>query len=137
MEMNWVDSACSFELVHEANGPGNLVFAEVERGGVTELFTRFGERGVPAEKVVGNVVRKVRRYCKADAPVGEYWAGQRLLPLAIGAPLRTGGGEFRTLDLSEHAHSHSEILRKFANVDLQVKTLGPDDVRMRVLRCKV
>lgn len=131
-KMNWGDRAYAVELIRETNGPGNVVFAEVQRGGVTEVFTGFGERGVPAEKVASNVVRKVRRYSKADAPVGEYLADQLLLPLGIGAHLGTGGGGFRTLDLSDHAQTHIEILPKFLDVDVQVETHGPDDAYVQI-----
>jgi RNA 3'-terminal phosphate cyclase (ATP) len=131
-KLNWGDRSYSVESIREASGPGNVVFAEVERGGVTEVFTGFGERGLPAEKVARNVVRKVRRYCKADVPVGEYLADQLLLLLGIGAHLGTGGGEFRTLDLSEHARTHIDILQSFLIVAVQVETRGPDDVHVRV-----
>ena len=131
-KMNWGDRAYTVEPIGEASGPGNVVFAEVERGGVVEVFTGFGERGVPAVKVASNVVRNVRRYCKADVPVGEYLADQLLMPLAIGAHLGTGGGGFRTLDLSEHVRSQIEVLQSFLNVVIQIDKHGPDDVEVSV-----
>ena len=133
-KMNWGDRAYSVESIREAHSPGNVVFAEVQRGGVREVFTGFGERSVPAEKVASHVVRQARRYCKADVPVGEYLADQLLLPLGIGAHLGSGGGEFRTLDLSEHARTHIDILQMFLDVGVQVETRGPDDVCVRFRR---
>ena len=131
-KLNWGDRSYSVESIRESSGPCTVVFAQVERGGVTEVFTGFGQRGVPAEKVAGDVVRKVRRYCKSDAPVGEYLADQLLLPLGIGAHLGSGGGEFRTLDLTPHAHTHIDILQSFLDVTVQVDVRGPDDVHVGV-----
>jgi RNA 3'-terminal phosphate cyclase (ATP) len=133
-KMNWGEGAYSVESIRDSTGSGNVVFAEVQRGGVTEVFTGFGERGVPAEKVASNVVRKVRRYCKSDVPVGDHLADQLLLPLGIGAHLGTGGGEFRTLDLTEHARTHIDILQSFLNVEVQIETRGPDDVHVSVFQ---
>jgi len=131
-KLNWGDRAYSVETIKDAGGPGNVVFAEVERGGVMEVFTGFGERGVPAEKVAAAVVRKVRRYCEADVPVGEHLADQLLLPLGIGAHLGTGGGEFRTLGLSVHTQTHIDILKAFLDVAIDVDCRGTDDVLVRV-----
>ena len=135
-KMNWSGRVGTVEVVTDSNGPGNLVFAEVERGGVTEVATGFGERGVPAEKVAESVVRQLRRYCKADVPVGEHLADQLLLPLGIAAHFGTGGGEFRTLDLSEHARTHIEILRTFLDVEVEIETRQADDVLVRVVPCQ-
>lgn len=131
-KLNWGDRSWTVESTRDSNGPGNVVFAEVERGGVKEVFTGFGQRGVPAEKVANDVVRRVRRYTKADAPVGEYLADQLLLPMGIAAHFGNREGEFRTLDLSEHAKTHIEVLRAFLNVDVLVDPRGPDDVHVRV-----
>ena len=131
-KMNWSQRAYTVEAIQEAGGPGNVVFAEVQRGGVTEVVTGFGERGVTAEKVAGKVVRQLRRYCEADVPVGEYLADQLLLPMGIGAHFGSGGGEFRTLELSEHTRTHIEILRKFLTVDILADARQRDDVLVRV-----
>lgn len=131
-KLNWGGRAYTVESTREAGGPGNVVFAEVERGGVTEVFSGFGERGVPAEKVAAAVVRGVRRYCDSDAPVGEHLVDQLLLPLGIGAHLGTGGGEFRTLGLSGHARTHIDILKAFLDVSIAFEARGADDVHVRV-----
>ena len=87
---------------------------------------------MPAEKVANNVVRQVRRYCKSDVPVGEYLADQLLLPLGIGAHLGSGGGEFRTMNLSQHARTHIDVLQSFLDVSVQIEACGPDEVHVRV-----
>jgi RNA 3'-terminal phosphate cyclase (ATP) len=131
-KLNWDDKSCTVEIISNSNGPGNVVFAQVQRGGVTEVFTGFGQRGVPAEKVAADVVRQVRHYCKSDAPVSEHLADQLLLPLGIGAHHGSGGGSFRTTELSQHALTHISILQAFLNVTVHVETLGPKDVLVRV-----
>lgn len=133
-KLNWGDRSYSVESIRESGGPGNVVFAEVERGEVTEVFTGFGQRGVQADKVAAGVVRDVRRFCKSDAPVGEYLADQLLLPLGIGAHLGSGGGEFRTLELSQHSLTHIDILQTFLDVSVHVDERGPDDFHVKVAR---
>jgi RNA 3'-terminal phosphate cyclase (ATP) len=85
-------------------------------------------------KGIDGLVRHLRRYCNADVPVGEHLADQLLLPLGIAAHFGIGGGEFRTLGLSEHARSHIEILRKFLAVEIWVEVRRPDDVLVRIVR---
>jgi RNA 3'-terminal phosphate cyclase (ATP) len=131
-KLNWGERSWVVEAISESNGPGNVVFAEVERGTVTEVFTGFGQRGVPAERVANDVVRQVRRYCKADAPVGEHLADQLLLPLGISAHFGGPGGEFRTLDLTGHTRTHIDILRKFLDVQVHIDARGPDDVILQL-----
>lgn len=131
-KLKWDDRCCSVEAIRESNGPGNVVFAEVERSGVTEVFTGFGRRGVPAEKVAGDVVRQVRRYCKAAVPVGEFLADQLLLPIGIGAHLGGAASELRTLELSPHTRTHIDILQSFLDVAVEVEKRGTDDVLVRI-----
>jgi RNA 3'-terminal phosphate cyclase (ATP) len=54
-------------------------------------------------------------------PVGQHLADQLLLPLGIGAHQGTGGGTFRTLDLTPHAWTHIDVLRAFLDVDVRVE----------------
>ncbi len=83
-KLNWrADevSGCSVR----ANGPGNVVSAEVECEHITEVFTAFGRQGVRAEKVADEVVREVRKWLKRGVPIGEFLADQILLPLGLSA----------------------------------------------------
>ena len=73
------------------NGPGNVVFVEVDSEHVTEVFTAFGERGVPAEIVATRAADEALGYLGAEVPVGEHLAEQLLVPMAL-----AGGGAFRT-----------------------------------------
>ena len=67
------------------------------------------------------------QFYRRDPPVIKPLAGQRLLPLGIGAHFHSGGGVFRTLALSLHATTHIEILHRFRELDVQVEQEGRDN----------
>ncbi len=115
----WRDDELVVEEIRDAHGPGNVVVLEVEGEHVTEVFTGFGERGVPAEAVAGRVVEACRRYLKAGVPVGEHLADQIMLPMAI-----AGAGAFRTLPLSRHSTTHLDLIRQFLDVPIEVEGDG-------------
>ena len=118
-ETGW-NKSFSIEEVKGSRGPGNVVMIELEAEHVTEVFTGFGQRGVPAEDVAMQALREAEEYLAADVPVGTHLADQLLLPLGIGAYLGSGGGMFRTMELSLHSTTHLEILRRFLEIDIQV-----------------
>lgn len=133
-KMNWSDKCCAVEQVSDPRGPGNVLLVELEAENVTELFTAFGEVGVRAEQVAGNVVRQVRKFLKSEAPVGEHLADQLLLPMGIGAHQGSGGGAFRTGELSPHATTHIEVIREFLDVTIDVEREEGRGVLVRVAR---
>ena len=55
-----------------------------------------------------------------------------MLPLGIGAYLGSGGGVFRTMELSLHATTHLEILRRFLELEIHVEHDGPDGWLVRI-----
>ncbi len=63
---------------------------------------------------------QAEEYLAAGVPVGRYLTDQLMLPLGIVAHFGAGGGVFRTTDLSLHAATHLDILRRFLEVDVQV-----------------
>ena len=116
-----------------ADGPGNLVFAELSYEHVTELATGFGRVGTSAEHVAEETVQQIREYLKSPAPVGEYLADQILLPLAMSAAqpytVRTKrGGAFRTHKLSRHTTTQIDILRMLLPVQIDVSEIESDRV---------
>jgi len=113
-------SAAETEVLEvDSPGPGNAVWIQIECEHVTELFTAFGQRGVPAEKVALQVVKETRQYLRSGVPVGRHLADQLLLPMVLG-----GGGRFRTLPPSSHTSTNIEVLRRFVDVDVQVAQLA-------------
>ena len=95
-------------VLAESDGPGNVAQIIAEREHVTELFTSFGAKTVPAEKVAKGVARDYQHYRRNTAPVGEHLADQLLLPLAIGA-----GGRFRTAKPTQHTRTNGQIIQLF------------------------
>jgi RNA 3'-terminal phosphate cyclase (ATP) len=120
LETGWDESSFSIEEAKGSRGPGNVVMIELEAEHVTEVFTAFGQRGVRAEDVAMQALRQAEEYLAADVPVGTHLADQLLLPLGIGAYLGSGGGMFRTMELSLHSTTHLEILRRFLEIGVQV-----------------
>lgn len=102
-------------------GPGNAVSITVEAEHVTEVFTGYGARGIPAERVALAAAEECAAYLGSSAPVGKYLADQLLVPLALGA-----GGRFVTLAPSRHTHTQIDLLRWFTGVEVAVRDRGDD-----------
>jgi len=124
--LGWPPDCVAVEEV-ESPGPGNVLIVELESEHVTEVFSGFGERGVPAETVAKGVVREVREYLDAEVPVGRHLADQLLIPMAL-----SGGGRFRTLPPSEHTRTNVETLRHFLDVPIASEEIAPGVWEIRV-----
>ena len=123
-ETGWDDSCFAIEEVTRSRGPGNVVMIELEAAHVTEVFTGFGQRGVKAEDVAMQALREAREYLAAGVPVGSHLADQLMLLLAIGSYLGTGGGAFRTMELTPHSTTHLAVIRAFLGVNAQADREG-------------
>lgn len=108
-------------------GPGNVVSIVAVFENVTEVFTGFGERGKPAERVAREAAKEAKRYLDGIAPVGEHLADQLLLPLALG-----GGGAYRTFALTPHSTTNIDTIQKFLDVDVDVLPPENGAVEVRV-----
>ena len=118
--LSWPAESVSTRQV-ESSGPGNVVTIEIHSEHVTEVFTGFGQRGVPAEKVAAGAVREARRYLKAGVPVGGHLADQILIPMAL-----AGAGTFRTLAPSSHTTTNIETLGYFLDVSVRTDQIDRD-----------
>ena len=116
----WPDECFAVRNV-DSPGPGNCVIVEIESEHVTEVFTGFGRKGIPAEKVAENLIREVERYLAADVPVGEHLADQLLVPMAL-----AGGGSFETLTPSLHTQTNVEVIRRFLDVEICTEEIDED-----------
>ena len=114
----WPDECFAVESV-DSPGPGNCVTVEIESEQVTEVFTGFGQKGVPAERVAKGVIRQVDRYLAAGVPVGEHLADQLLVPMAL-----SGGGSFRTLPPTPHTQTNLEVIRRFLDVEIRLEQVS-------------
>lgn len=115
--LDWPEECLELRRYRERNfGPGNVVTIEVESEHVTEVFTGFGRRGVPAETVAGEVVAEARCYLDAGVPIGEHLADQLLLPLAL-----AGGGSYVTTAPTPHTMTNIAIIHKFLAVRIAIE----------------
>jgi RNA 3'-terminal phosphate cyclase (ATP) len=120
------ESCTSVEEV-DSPGPGNTVAIEIESEHVTEVFTGFGKKGVPAEKIAMYAVNEVRRYLSAGVPVGTYLADQLLVPMTL-----AGGGTFLTLAPSHHTNTNIQIMKRFLDVEISKEQIGQDICRIEI-----
>ena len=126
-KLRWADSELHLEEVPDARGPGNVLVLQVGSEALTETVVGFGKVGVKAETVALKAVQELRRYLKADVPVGPYLADQLLLPLAL-----AGGGGFTTVPLSRHATTQIDLIGRFLETPIDAETTGPDRAVVRV-----
>lgn len=110
-----------FRPVASAYGPGNVVLIYVQSESVTEVFSAFGERGLPAEQVAEKAVNEVRHYLQSGAAVGKNLADQLLIPIAL-----AGQGAFVTRKPSLHTLTNIAVIRQFMNVEFTSRQLNPD-----------
>jgi RNA 3'-terminal phosphate cyclase (ATP) len=95
-------------------GPGNVLMVDLAYPHFAEVFTGFGERGLPAERVADGVAKLVRQFRDGTGAVGEHLADQLLLPLAL-----AGKGGFTTTTLSSHLRTNIEVIEKFMPVEFR------------------
>jgi RNA 3'-terminal phosphate cyclase (ATP) len=118
-ELGWPRDCGTVEDV-DSPGPGNAVIIEVHSEHISEVFTGFGQRGVPAEKVASAAAREARRYLEANVPVGEHLADQLLLPMAV-----AGAGRFRTLPPTLHTSTNIATLSRFLDTRIGITEAEP------------
>jgi RNA 3'-terminal phosphate cyclase (ATP) len=110
-------------------GPGNVVMIEITSERVTEIFTGFGERGVPAETVAAAAADEAREYEAADIPIGPHLADQLILPLALAR-----GGSIVTMPLTLHTTTNISVVQMFLSVSVRINALTGEAVRIDVAR---
>jgi RNA 3'-terminal phosphate cyclase (ATP) len=118
-EMQWTEEDTHLEVITHALGPGNVLQLRLRSERVTEVFTAFGQRGVPAEKVAATACEEARRYLESEAVVGEHLADQLLLPLAL-----AGGGEFLTMRPTEHTMTNARVIGQFVDIRIDIEPVS-------------
>ena len=108
-------------------GPGNVVWARCEAEHVTALFSSFGQRGVPADRVSEPLVSEVKAWLDRDVPVQEHLADQLLLPIAL-----AGEGRFVTGPPSPHTRTNIEVIEQFLGRRFTEEALEGGRVRLRL-----
>ena len=125
--LGWEEEHLYVEEILETQGPGNVLSLEVTSEHITEIFTGFGERKIPAEQVARQACRQAQAYLTAEVPVGTYLADQLLLPMAL-----AGGGSFRTLRPTRHFITNIEVIKAFLKVAVEIKQDGPGSWEIRI-----
>lgn len=108
-KLNWPIEHLLLRGLSNHVGPGNALTITVEHEHVTEVFTGFGERGIPAESIATATAEEARDYLACQAPIGVHLADQLLLPLAL-----AGAGSFTTTGVTPHLRSNAVVLNQFA-----------------------
>jgi len=119
--------------VTDSDGPGNCIMIRLvaTSGGSlkaegfgdgsprTTVFTAFGQRGKPSEKVVGEVVSLAEDFLLSGAAVDRFSADQLLIYMAI-----SKSGCYTTNDLTTHLTTNIETIKKFLPVDFTIEQQG-------------
>ncbi|EMI58510.1 RNA 3'-terminal phosphate cyclase [Rhodopirellula sallentina] len=127
----WHPDCFETRPIEKSGGPGNVVMIQCGFDNVTEMATGFGRVGVRAERVARSALREAKAYLASGVPVGNYLADQLLLPSGI-AVLSNERSEFRTTKLSLHCQTHIEVLRRFLDLDIQVRENEDDSVSVKL-----
>ena len=106
--LDWSERECFVRELPADQGPGNILLLTAAFEHATEIFSGFGQLGVPAERVAKTAVGRMRGYLASDAFAGPYLADQLLLPFAL-----AGGGSFTTVKPSQHSLTAATIIERF------------------------
>jgi len=109
--MNWSEDQLLVRRLPDEQGPGNVLMLTFDYDHVTEVFTAFGEKSVPAESVARQAVNRARHYLATKGAVAEYLGDQLMLPLAL-----AGGGGFTVDEVSMHARTNAQVIEMFLPV---------------------
>lgn len=119
--MGWDEKHLNVREVKRAASSGNIVSVKIDHGGVTEMITSFGKRGLKSENVAEIACKKALEFLSGNAVVGEYLADQILLPMAL-----AGGGKFKTIKPSPHTKTNIEVIQKFLPCDIDIEEVDND-----------
>ena len=126
-QLNWEKGWTKAEQLQNSPGPGNVIMLEIISENITEVFTGFGRKGLPAERVPHQAIQSVRKYLNADIPVGTYLADQLMVPMAM-----AGGGKFRTLHLTSHSKTNIQVIKKFLDININVEKIDNDIYEVKI-----
>jgi RNA 3'-terminal phosphate cyclase (ATP) len=119
-----LSSGLNFETIEhnevaDSISAGNCVVICIKGENRTTVFTGFGSRGKPSEKVINEVVSEARDFLNSGAAIDHYLADQLLIYMAM-----KKSGRFITNELSKHLTTNMEVIRKFLAVDFTVAKRG-------------
>jgi len=115
-----------------SGGTGNLLYIKCTSSEHVEMINVVGERGLRAELVAQHAALEAKQFLASKAPVGTHLADQLILLLSM------TGGEFRTMELSQHTETNIEVIKRFLPVTISVTPdpESPDGKGKRVVVTK-
>ncbi len=116
----WTEASLHAREERDSQGPGNVLTITLTFEQLTEVFTSFGERGVPAETVASNAVRAAKAYLDSGAAIGPHLADQLLVPMTL-----AGSGRFSTVAPTAHTLTNLRVIEKFVATPLRVREQPP------------
>ena len=122
--------------VKDSDGPGNCIMIRLVPasslrdgdGSRTTVFTAFGQKGKPSEKVVGEVVKLTEDFLPSGAAIDRFLADQ--LPIYMAMNYRPGGEKpapakagdcYTASDLTTHLTTNIETIKKFLPVNFTIE----------------
>jgi RNA 3'-terminal phosphate cyclase (ATP) len=106
-------------VLPDAHGPGNALLLELIYRDHTELFSTFGEKGIPARTVADRLFDQVKSHRDSGAAISEHLSDQLVLPMAL-----AGEGSFTTDHVSAHLATNMEVIEKFLPVEFKSQAYG-------------
>jgi RNA 3'-terminal phosphate cyclase (ATP) len=103
--------------VTDSDGPGNCIMLRICGSHRTIVFTAFGAKGKPSEKVVREVVNLTQAFLSSSAAADRFLADQLLIYMAT-----SKGGSYTTNDLSTHLTTNIETIKKFLPVNFSIES---------------
>ena len=101
--------------VEDSDGPGNCVMIRISSSSRTTVFTAFGMRGKPSQKVINEVVNLAQDFLTSGASIDRFLADQLLIYMAI-----SKSGCYITNEISSHLLTNMETIKKFLSVNFRV-----------------
>lgn len=117
--LKWAPEQLRLTALPNDVGPGNVVCVTIASERITEVFTGFGERGIPAEVVAEEACKEARDYLATTAAAGPHLADQLILPMAL-----CGGGSFTASSASSHLHTNVTVVERFLGCHVLVRPTG-------------
>jgi RNA 3'-terminal phosphate cyclase (ATP) len=102
--------------VTDSISAGNCIAIGIAGNNRRIIFTGFGAKGKPSEKVINEVTTEARDFLNSDAAIDHYLADQLLIYMAIRKK-----GRFTTNLLSKHLTTNIEVIKKFLPADFAIE----------------
>jgi RNA 3'-terminal phosphate cyclase (ATP) len=116
-----LDTGLDFEAIEHINvadsiGAGNCAVIRIIDKNRTTIFTGFGSKGKPSEKVIAEVVEQATAFLESGTAVDSHLADQVLIYMAMQKT-----GRFTTNEISSHLETNIEVIKQFLPVNFIIE----------------